>query len=105
VKAEIPGDTALPRRRSGPYFFIGPRPFREARIRGYLVRQHHAGRTLEEILEDAYIARCGGRELAWRVVCQPETIAALGADVLAELEACRSLLAQKPSPPDSHAEP
>ena len=81
-------EQASPRPKSlGPYSFLGPRPFREARVRAYLVRQHRLGRRLDEILDDRYIAGCGGRDFAWRVVCQPETIAQLEADVIQELQA------------------
>jgi hypothetical protein len=75
---------------SGPYSFLGPRPFREARIRAYFVREHRRGRPIAAILEDAYVSRCGS-ELAWRVLCRPETISALGGDVVHELEALRTL--------------
>jgi len=85
-----------PPRRLGPYFFVSGRPFREARLRGYIVGQHRLGRRLGEILDDAYVGRCGGRSLAWRVICQPETIAALEADVRAEIEALSAAFAGGP---------
>ena len=85
-----------PSRRLGPYFFVRGRPFREARLRGYIVAQHRLGRRLGEILDDSYVARCGGRTLAWRVICQPETIAALEADVRAEIEALSARLGGSP---------
>jgi hypothetical protein len=86
-----------PARRLGPYFFVRGRPFREARLRAYIVGQHRLGRALGEILDDPYVGRCGGRSLAWRVICQPETIAALGADVRAEIEALSAALGGSPS--------
>ncbi len=65
---------------SSPYFFVGPRPLREVRLRSYIVREHRRGRPLGEILEDHYLRRYGTPSLVWRVLAQPETIAALGAD-------------------------
>jgi hypothetical protein len=59
------------------YFEFGPRPFREARLRSYIIRQHRAGRPLQEILEDPYVSRCGSPNLAWRVLEHPRTLEAL----------------------------
>ena len=63
--------------RGNPYQFLGRRPFREARLRSYIVRQHAAGRPLEEILADPYIDRCGGSSLCRSVLVDPRTIEAL----------------------------
>jgi hypothetical protein len=63
-----------------PYFFVGPRPFREARIRSYIVREHRHGRALNEIVGDRYLVRYGGANFVAKVVDTPETIAALAAD-------------------------
>jgi|SRR5689334_13277367 len=68
------------RLNGSPFFFVGPRPYREARLRSYIVREHRRGRPLAEILEDSYLERHGTRSLVWRVIVQPRTIAALGAD-------------------------
>lgn len=79
--------------RGNPYFEFGPRPFREARLRSYIVRQHRAGRGLHEILADPYVARCGSESFRWRVLQDPQTLAALRrtdreafAQLVAELE-------------------
>jgi hypothetical protein len=61
-----------------PYLEFGPRPFRAARLRSYIVRQHRAGRPLAEILDDPYIARCGSSTFCWSVLEDPRTLAALG---------------------------
>ena len=60
-----------------PYFEFGPRPFREARVRSYIVREHRAGRRLSEILDDPYVVRCASPSFAWRVLEDPRTLAAL----------------------------
>jgi hypothetical protein len=69
-----------------PYFFLGARPFREARLGSYIVREHRRGRALEEILDDPYLRRYGSESLIWKVLSRPDTIAALKADVLAAIE-------------------
>jgi len=83
------GDAAPgPRRRfaGNPYLFLGPRPFREARLRSYIVSQHRAGRPSAEILEDPYVRRCGSESFCWRVVQDPRTLAALERDVRQAIE-------------------
>ena len=65
------------RRRPNPFFEFGPRPFREARLRAYIVRQHRLGRPLLEILGDPYVGRCGNEGFCWTVLRDPRTIEAL----------------------------
>lgn len=72
-----------------PYSFLGPRPFREARLRSYLVRQHRLGRSLREVLNDPYVRRCGGDRLCDRVIHDPATIAALEADIEAAIRGAK----------------
>jgi hypothetical protein len=71
-----------------PYLFLGPRPFREARLRSYIVAQHRAGRPLSAIMADPYVRRCGSESLCWRVLVDRRTIAALERDVCASIERC-----------------
>jgi hypothetical protein len=77
--------------RGNPYLFLGPRPFREARLRSYIVAQHRAGRPLSDIMRDAYVRRCGSESLAWKVVQDPRTLAALEQNVLDAFERARDL--------------
>jgi hypothetical protein len=51
-----------------PYLFLGRRPFREARLRAYIVRQHRSGRPLAEIVTDPYVRRCGSESFCWKVI-------------------------------------
>jgi hypothetical protein len=67
--------------RGNPYLFLGRRPFREARLRAYIVRQHRAGRPLAEILDDPYLRRLGSESFCWQVIQDPRTIAELERDV------------------------
>jgi hypothetical protein len=45
-----------------------------------------------EIIGDPYLARFGSQTLVWKVVCEPETIAALEADLRADIEGHRETL-------------
>ena len=65
------------RMRGNPYLPFGSRPFREARLRAYIVREHRRGRELADILRDPYVARCGNESFQWRVLQDPRTLAAL----------------------------
>ena len=60
-----------------PYLFLGPRPFREARLRSYIVAQHRAGRPLAAIMADPYVRRCGSESFCWTVIGDPDTLQAL----------------------------
>lgn len=72
--------------RGNPYFVFGPRPIREAHLRAYIVRQHRAGRALVDIVQDPYVKRCGNESFCWRVLQQPDTLAALHANDVAAFE-------------------
>jgi hypothetical protein len=72
---------------SSPYSFLGPRPFREARLRAYLIREHRSGRPLRAILQDPYVRRCGSPSFCARVVTSRATIERLERNVV---EAIRS---------------
>jgi hypothetical protein len=63
--------------RGNPFLPFGRRPFREARLRAYIVREHRHGRPLLEILGDPYVARCGSESLRWWVLQDPRTLEAL----------------------------
>jgi hypothetical protein len=71
-----------------PYLFLGRRPYREARLRSYIVSQHRAGRPLSAILADPYVRRCGSESLCWHVVQDPRTIKALERNVREAIERC-----------------
>ena len=64
-----------------PYMFLGRRPFREERLRSYIVREHRAGRPVFEILTDPYVSRCGSESFFWKVLEDPRTIEALERNV------------------------
>jgi hypothetical protein len=64
-----------------PFFFSGRRRFREERLLAYIHRQHQRGRHLEDILDDAYVRRCGSREFVWATLRDTPLIELLEADV------------------------
>ena len=74
------------RLKGNPYLFLGRRPFREARLRSYIVGQHRRGRPLAEILDDPYVQRCGNGTFVWSVVQDPRTARALGENFHAALD-------------------
>jgi hypothetical protein len=64
-----------------PYFFSARRSFREERLLSYIRREHRRGRHLDEILDDAYVRRCGSREFVWATLRDTSLIELLEADV------------------------
>jgi len=70
---------------------FGRRPFREARLRAYIIREHRAGRALTDILDDPYVVRCGTERFRWGVLQDPRTVDALR---LNDVEAFRRLSAE-----------
>jgi hypothetical protein len=64
-----------------PYFFSARRPFREERLLSYIRREHRRGRHLGEILDDAYVGRCGSREFVWATLRDTSLIELLETDV------------------------
>ena len=88
--------TALAR---SPYYFVGGRPVREARIAAYIRRQHRAARRVTEIFDDPYLQRCANETLCWRVLTKPETIAMLRRDLADAFAALR------PVTPSAGADP
>jgi hypothetical protein len=80
------GERSSPGLRGNPYLFLGPRPFREARLRSYIVSQHRAGRPLSAIVNDPYVRRCGSESFCWRVIEDPRTLAELERHVRETIE-------------------
>ena len=64
-----------------PYFFCARRPFREERLVAYIRREHRRGRHLGEILDDAYVRRCGSREFVWATLRNTSLIELLEEDL------------------------
>jgi hypothetical protein len=64
-----------------PYFFSARRSFREERLVSYIRREHRRGRHLGEILDDAYVRRCGSPAFVWATLRHTSLIELLEADV------------------------
>ena len=63
-------------------FLFSPRQGEELAAE-HVIREHHRGRALDEILEDSYIEnRCSKRQIA-RLLDRPEIVHAVGEDLIA----------------------
>jgi hypothetical protein len=61
---------------------FGGRNRSEAAVAQYLVREHHRGRDLTEILADPYVTnRCTPAQIG-RLLDRPEVVHAIGADMV-----------------------
>jgi hypothetical protein len=67
----------------GAFSFLGSRSQTEERIAQYVIREHHRGRPLREILEDHYITnRCTPEQIG-RLLDRPDVIHSVGEDLVA----------------------
>lgn len=78
-----------------PYYFAGRRPFRQERLVSYIRREHRRGRHLAEILEDAYVRRCGTPSFVWATLRQTSLIELLEADVREAFERASETLSNQ----------
>jgi hypothetical protein len=64
------------------FSFLGGGNRTEAAVAQYVIREHHRGRGLTEILEDPYVQnRCTPAQLS-RMLDRPEIVHALGEDTV-----------------------
>jgi hypothetical protein len=67
----------------GPFAFLFARPQTEELVAEYVVREHHSGRSINDILDDPYVKnRCTPQQVR-RVLERPEVVHALGDDIAA----------------------
>ena len=66
-----------------PFAFLFTRPQTEELVAEHVVREHHRGRSLSEILDDAYVKNRCTPEQVRRVLERPEVVKALGDDIVA----------------------
>jgi len=71
----------------GAFSFLSTRSQNEERVTQYLLREHHRGRAVAEILEDPYVKNRLNEEQVRRILDRPEVIHALGNDLVAEARA------------------
>jgi hypothetical protein len=66
-----------------PFAFLFQRPQTEELVAEYVVREHRSGRSLDDILDDAYVKNRCTPEQVGRVLERPDVVHALGDDIAA----------------------
>jgi len=66
----------------GAFSFLGSRSQTEERMAQYVIREHHRGRPLQDILQDRYVTnRCTSDQIR-RLLDRADVLHALGEDVV-----------------------
>lgn len=65
-----------------PFSFLTARSVSEERLTAYVIREHHRGRSLAEILDDPYIRNRTTEQERARLLDRPEVVHALGQDAV-----------------------
>jgi hypothetical protein len=65
-----------------PFAFLFTRSQKEELMAEYVIREHHRGRPLAEVLEDAHIRNNLSDEQVKRLLDRPELVHAVGRDVI-----------------------
>ena len=76
------GDLAAVEEQRPPF---GADPQKEERIAQYVIREHHRGRPLSEILEDNYVTNRLTPEQVRRLLERQDVIRAVGKDTIAAM--------------------
>ena len=66
----------------GAFSFLSTRSQAEDRIAQYIIREHHRGRPLAEILNDHYVTNRITPEQVKRLLDRPEVVHELGDDLI-----------------------
>ena len=66
-----------------PFAFLFARSQKEELMAEYVIREHHRGRSLDEILKDPYVVNNSSPEEIRRLLDRPEIVHAVGDDVIA----------------------
>jgi hypothetical protein len=67
---------------SNPFAFLFARSSAEERVMAYLIREHHRGRPLAEIMRDRYVQNRLTPQQQGRLLDRPELIQAVGDDTV-----------------------
>jgi len=67
-----------------PFSFLFTRTKAEEVVAEYVIREHHRGRTLADILDDPYVTNRLSPEQARRLLDRTDIITAVGDDLVAE---------------------
>jgi hypothetical protein len=71
----------------GTFSFLSSRSQGEERIAQYVIREHHRGRPLAEVLQDHYVTnRCTPEQIR-RLLDRPDVVHALGDDLVSDAKA------------------
>ena len=68
----------------GAFSFLSARSQTEERIAQYVIREHHRGRPLAEILNDHYVTNRMTPDQVKRLLDRPEVIHELGDDLITD---------------------
>jgi hypothetical protein len=74
----------------GIFGFLFTRSRAETAVAEYVVREHHRGRSLTEILNDAYVTNRLSREQLERLLDRPEVVHAIGEDMISRARTDRA---------------
>ncbi len=66
-----------------PFGFLFARSQKEDLVAQHVIREHHRGRSLDEILKDSYITNRLSEEQVKRLLDRPEIVRAVGEDLIA----------------------
>jgi hypothetical protein len=69
--------------------FLFTRSRAEEAVAEYVVREHHRGRSLSEILTDPYVTNRCSREQIDRLLDRPEVVHAIGEDMISRARSDR----------------
>ncbi len=70
----------------GAFSFLGSRSQSEERMAQYVIREHHRGRPLHDILEDHYVTNRFTPEQVRRLLDRPDVLHALGENLVAQVK-------------------
>jgi hypothetical protein len=68
----------------GAFSFLSSRTQSEERIAQYVIREHHRGRSLHDVLEDHYVTNRLSAEQIKRLLDRPDLLHALGEGLVNE---------------------
>ena len=66
----------------GAFSFLGSRSATEERMAQYVIREHHRGRPMHDILEDHYVTNRMTTAQVKRLLDRPEVVHELGDDLV-----------------------
>jgi len=68
----------------GAFSFLSSRSQGEERVAQYVIREHHRGRPLHDVLEDHYVTNRLSAEQIKRLLDRPDVLHALGDNLVNE---------------------